>query len=100
MNYPDHEEAPVRSLALRRALMVAFLCLLLAGFVPMLLLYQGLINAEALSVSDSFLYVGSIGASIVGLIMIFVVWRCPGCGAYLGKHFTPPMCAACGTRFR
>ena len=66
----------------------------------MLLLYNGLINAEALGVSDSFLYGGSIGASIVGLIMIFVVWRCPGCGAYLGKYFKPPTCAACGTRFR
>jgi hypothetical protein len=100
MNYPDPEDAPVRPLALRKALMVAFACVALAGFVPLLLLYNGLIDAEGLGVPESFLYAGSIGATVLGLIMIFVVWRCPGCGAYLGRDFKPPTCAACGTRFR
>jgi hypothetical protein len=54
MNHPDPEEAPVRSLGRRRALMVTFAGVALAGFVPMLLLYKGLIDAESFGVSDSF----------------------------------------------
>lgn len=32
--------------------------------------------------------------------LTFWKWRCPVCGKYLGRRFTPPKCIKCGTVFQ
>ena len=83
-----------------KALMIAFGVLLIAGFIPVLLQYKGLIDAQSFGVPENYLYVGGFAAAFLGLIAIFVVWRCPGCGAYLGKKGNPAQCPSCGAEFR
>jgi hypothetical protein len=43
-----------------------------------------------------------IGASLLIVfacaLFSLVNWRCPACGAYLGKRFSPRFCASCGAR--
>jgi hypothetical protein len=99
MNAPPSPDAPVHSIAIRKTLMIVFAVLLLVGFIPVLLQYKGLIDAENFGVPESYLYVGGFAASFSGLIAIFVVWRCPRCGAYLGREGNPPQCHRCGAKF-
>jgi rubrerythrin len=79
--------------------MVAFGAVLFAGFIPVVLHYQGLIDAESFGIPENYLYVGGLTASVVGLIAIFIVWRCPACNAYLGKEGSPSRCPKCGVKF-
>ena len=80
--------------------MFAFAVLLFAGFVPVLLQHKGLIDVEGFGVPEIYLYVGGFAASFIGLISICVIWRCPGCRAYLGKEGSPSQCPGCGAKFR
>jgi rubrerythrin len=71
----------------------------LAGFVVLFLHYKGLINVEAFGLPESYLYYGGLPALFVLLGAIFIVWRCPGCGSYLGRDANPSHCPRCGVRF-
>ena len=99
MNPPQSTDPSVHSIAFRKALMVACGVVLFAGFIPVVLHYKGLIDVESFGVPESYLYVGGLGASVVGLISIFIVWRCPACGSYLGKEGSPTRCPKCGVKF-
>ena len=92
-------DTPVHSLAFRKLLMIAAGVVFFAGFVPVVLHYKGLIDVEAFGVPETYLYAGGFAACFVGLISVFVVWRCPGCGAYLGKEGSPSQCPKCGAKF-
>jgi hypothetical protein len=100
MNTPQSSDAPVYSIAVRKTLMIVFAVLCFTGFVPVLLQYKGLIYAESFGIPENYFYIGGFGLAIGGLIPIFIVWRCPGCGAYLGREGSPSICRSCGARFR
>lgn len=80
--------------------MIAFGGLFLAGFIPVLLQYKGLIDVENFGIPENYLSIGGFAATFLGLIAIFVVWRCPGCGTYLGRNGNPAQCPSCGAKFR
>jgi len=100
MTTQQSQDVPVYSLTLRKILMVAFAVPLVAGFVLVLLQYKGLVNVEDFGIPKNSAYVGGFAASFIGLISIFVVWRCPGCRTYLGKEPNPSNCSGCGAKFR
>jgi len=94
------QDAPVYSLAHRKTAMIGFGVPLVAGIALVLLQYKGLINVEHFGLHENYAYVGGLAAAFVGLISIFVVWRCPCCWAYLGKEGNPSQCPGCGAKFR
>ena len=78
---------------------------LLAGIVTVILAlmfleYQGLIDVARFGISEDLLLVGGLAVIAVSGLLIFLVWRCPGCQAYLGKSFSPERCPRCGAGFR
>ena len=80
--------------------MVACGALFFAGFLPVVSQYKGLIDIEAFGVPENYLYVAGFAATFLGLALIFLEWRCPGCGAYLGRSFSPEQCPRCGANLR
>ena len=78
---------------------------LLAGIVTVILAlmfleYQGLIDVARFGISEDLLLVGGLAVIAVSGLLIFLVWRCPSCQAYLGKSFSPERCPRCGAGFR
>jgi hypothetical protein len=99
MNTSKSSDTPVYSITVRKTLMIVFAALCFAGFVPVLLQYKGLIDVESIGIPENYFYIGGFAAALGGMIPIFIVWRCPGCGAYLGREASPTTCRSCGARF-
>jgi hypothetical protein len=93
-------EAPFYSLAVRKAAMISLAAPLVAVFAVMLLHHKGIFDIEAFGLPENYLYYGGFAVLLVGVVVIVVVWRCPGCGSYLGKNTSPARCAHCGARFQ
>ena len=92
---PDGPSITARKLAMAACAVPAF-----AAFIVMLLDYKGIINVQEYGVPEAYLYGGCVVVILVAAVAIAVVWRCPGCGVYLGKEFSPSRCPGCGVRFR
>jgi hypothetical protein len=45
------------------------------------------------------LFITCFVVAFAGLAAIFLCWRCPVCGSYLGRDAHPAMCAKCGVYF-
>src|SRR5437868_2016364 len=93
-------DSPKFSLAIRKAVMIALAVPILTVFAVMLLHYKGLLNVEEFGLPENYLYGGGFAMILVGVIPIFIIWRCPGCGSYLGRETSPKECQRCGARFR
>ena len=100
MNTPQSADAPVHSITFRKTLMIVFAALFLAGFVSVLLQSKGFIDVERFGIPENYFYILGFAVAFGGLIPIFIVWRCPGCSAYLGKEASPSECRSCGAKFR
>jgi hypothetical protein len=87
------------SLGIRKALMIACAVPAIAAFAAVLIHHKGLINVEEFGVPENYLYIGGLGLFLLAFIPLFIVWRCPGCGAYLGREASPTTCRSCGARF-
>jgi hypothetical protein len=92
-------DPPVYSLAVRKTVMFALAAPLIAVFLVMILHHKAFINIEDYGIPENYLYFGGLGLILVGAIPIFVVWRCPGCGKYLGRNASPSNCPGCGAQF-
>jgi hypothetical protein len=99
MNRPP-DDSPVYPLGLRKALMIACAVPAITSFVAVLVHHKGLVDVEQFGLPESYLYIGGLGLFLVALVALLVVWRCPGCGAYLGREASPTTCRRCGARFR
>src|SRR5436190_2171291 len=94
------DDGPVYSLSIRKALRVIVLVPLLAVFLVVLLHHKALINIEAFGIPENYAYFGFLGAALLAFLTAYFIWRCPGCGAYLGKKPSPERCDSCGAKFR
>ena len=87
------------SLTIRRRAMIGCAVLFIGGLVVFLLQWKGLIDVEEFGYSEKYLYIGALGVMFVGLIATFIIRRCPGCSAYLGRDGNPSRCQKCGAIF-
>ena len=90
---------PEYPLGLRKALMIACAVPAITAFVAVLIHHKGLVDVEQFGIPESYLYIGGLGLFLVALLLLLVVWRCPGCGTYLGREASPTTCRSCGARF-
>jgi len=72
----------------------------ITAFVAVLVHHKGLVDVEQFGIPENYLYIGGLGLFLVALLLLLIVWRCPGCGAYLGRDFNPPGCPKCRATFR
>jgi hypothetical protein len=93
------DPVPVHSLASRKMIVVALAVPAIAAFTVMLLDYREIINVTTFGLPENYLYIGGIVVILLALIPIVAVWRCPGCGTYLGKNTNPKSCSGCGAQF-
>jgi hypothetical protein len=98
MNRPP-DDAPVYPLGLRKALMIACAVPAITAFVAVLVHHKGLVDVEQFGIPENYLYISGLSVFLVALVTLLVVWRCPGCGAYLGREASPTSCRRCGARF-
>jgi hypothetical protein len=71
----------------------------IASLVAVLVHHKGLVDVEKFGLPESYLYIGGLSVFLVALVALLVVWRCPGCGSYLGREANPATCRKCGARF-
>ncbi len=100
MDTPPPSAGPVHSLRSRKIVVVALGVPVVVAFTALLLQYRGLINVEGFGLPENYLYIGAFAVILLGIIPVFVVWRCPACRAYLGREINPARCPACGANFR
>ena len=99
MNRPP-DDAPVYPLGHRKALMLACAVPAITAFVAVLVHHKGLVDVEQFGIPENYLYFGSLGVALLALPAALLVWRCPGCGAWLGNKPNPDCCKSCGAEFR
>ncbi len=100
MSTPPPADRPVYSLGVRKALRIVVLVPIFAIFIVMLLHHKAFINIEDFGIPENYLYYGGLGLILVSIVPVFFIWRCPGCGAYLGQKASPTCCNSCGAEFR
>ena len=81
-------------------MVIALIVPVVVAFTALLLQYKGLLNVEDFGLPENYLYIGTFAVVFLGLIVVVVIWRCPGCWAYLGKELNPAQCPSCRARFR
>ena len=91
---------PIYSLAFRKGLRVLVLIPVLAIVIVLLLHHKAFINIEDFGIPENYLYYGGLGLVVLAALSAFLIWRCPGCGAHLGKQANPERCNSCGAEFR
>jgi hypothetical protein len=79
--------------------MIACAVLAITAFVAVLVHHKGLVDVEQFGLPESYLYIGGLSVFLMALVALLVVWRCPGCGSYLGREANPATCRNCGARF-
>jgi hypothetical protein len=100
LNPASPSDPPVYSLAFRKALRLVVLILIAVIFIVMLLHHKGFIDIEEFGIPENYLYYGGLGVILLGIVPAFFIWRCPGCGAYLGRKANPVRCNSCEAEFR
>ena len=98
MNRPP-DDSPVYPLGLRKALMITCAVPAITAFVAVLVHHKGLVDVGKFGIPENYLYIGGLSVFLVALVALLVVWRCPGCGSYLGREANPATCRKCGARF-
>ena len=69
------------------------------AFTAILLQYKGFVDVADYGLPENYLYIGGFALIFFAVLPILVVWRCPGCGAYLGRELSPARCPSCKGRF-
>jgi hypothetical protein len=94
-------DPPVYSLSVRKALRLVVMIPLLTILILMVLHHKAIINLEEiLGIPENYLYIGFVALAVASIVPAFLIWKCPGCGAYLGRQANPTRCASCGAEFR
>jgi hypothetical protein len=94
-------DPPFYSLSIRKALRLIVLIPIFAMLIVMILHHKAIINLEEiLGIPENYLYFGFLAAVLLGVPAALLIWRCPGCGAWLGKKANPARCDSCGVEFR
>jgi hypothetical protein len=100
MKHPTPADTPAYPLGLRKAIMVACAVPLITALVVILLHHKGLVDVEVIGLPERYLYLGGFAVILACAVPLAIVWRCPGCRAYLGRNASPASCPTCGARFR
>ena len=100
MRSPWSADGPVYSLSVRKALRLVVMVPIFVIFIVMLLHHKAFINIEDFGIPENYLYYGGLGLILLAIVPAIFIWRCPGCGAYLGKKANPERCNSCGAEFR
>jgi hypothetical protein len=69
-----------------------------AAFIFLLLVWK-FPDLNVWNIPEGPLFASCFAVTFVGMGAIFLCWRCPVCGSYLGRDAHPPMCAKCGVYF-
>jgi hypothetical protein len=96
---PQPQDLPVHSLTLRKVELVICGILIIVPLMITALHHRAYINIEQFGLPENYLYYGSFGLIIIGGVLLRIFWRCPECGAPLGKEFSPAQCPACSAKF-
>jgi hypothetical protein len=88
------------SLAIRKTIVIVLVLPIIVPVTLMILDYKGVIDVEDFGLPESYLSYGGLAVILLAAIPIFLIWRCPGCGAYLGREINPRTCWACGALFQ
>lgn len=66
---------------------------------PVIILISAIYESHLNKIPDVILY-GIIIILIAPVIYSYYNWRCPRCGTFLGKRFSPKFCNMCGAKLR
>jgi hypothetical protein len=80
------------SLRVRRVAVVTVFATLVAGVLIS-------VAVELLTTHIATGALAFLAAASVFVATMLLVWRCPNCDRYLGRHLYPPSCARCGIAF-
>jgi hypothetical protein len=94
------DKPPGHSLSRRNALRVAFAVPTVAAVIAMIIQNNEHINVEAAGLREGYFFAIAAAVCLAGIAGILAVWRCPACGAWLGRAVSPRTCAGCGARFK
>ena len=86
------------SISRRRQVMWLFAVPTIAAFVVALIVWK-FPDVNVWQVPEGPLFLACFGVAFAGLAAIFLTWRCPVCGRYLGRDPRPATCAKCGVFF-
>jgi hypothetical protein len=97
---PSPEDGPTHSLATRKVVVLALVVPIAVAFTAILLQYKGFLDVADYGLAENYLYIVGFTVIFLAVLPILVVWRCPGCGAYLGRGLSPARCPSCQARFQ
>jgi hypothetical protein len=101
---PDNSAAPgprppaIVSIAGRRRVMWLFAVPAIAAFAAAFLVWK-FPDANVWDIPEAPFFIVCLAVILAGVAAIFVTWRCPVCGSYLGRDPYLPSCAKCGVFF-
>jgi hypothetical protein len=100
MSEPGPNESRIRttSLRARKLLQLALLPPTVIAFVVIVVAWKfpDLVPAE---IPESVIYIVGFGVVALYFLVTLMAWRCPECGAYLGRELHPACCPRCGVSF-
>jgi hypothetical protein len=70
----------------------------IAAFAVALLVWK-IPDVNVWEIPETPLFITCFAVTFAGMAAIFLCWRCPVCGSYLGRDAHPPLCAKCGVYF-
>jgi hypothetical protein len=95
---PKPKPPAIVSLGGRRRILFVFAAPAIVAFLVMLLVWK-FPDANLWNVPELPLFLGCLAVILVSVAAIFLTWRCPECGSYLGRDPRPVCCARCGVYF-
>jgi hypothetical protein len=99
-NDPNRPSNPatIESFKTRKLLSIAMAVPCGLGFAVAVFQWKGLFDFQPLfGVSENAIFWGGMSVCFLCMPVLFLLWRCPECGAHLGKEFGVRACPGCGT---
>jgi hypothetical protein len=100
-NNPDTREPrppAIVSISGRRRILWLLAVPTVAAFAVALIVWK-FPDVNVWQIPEGPLFLACFAVLLAGLAAIFLTWRCPVCGSYLGRDPRPATCAKCGVFF-